>query len=348
MNTSLAVADQNHFTLPVGALFHPKTLTIGASTSRAEYQRLGAGLQKIDDAGEIWSCDFCLFGIRNWGEKEGLELAHGATGFTKGTCKKLAYIAERFTPEHRPDGFTRAHFRALLPFPQDWLNEWLPTVEKLRLSSKGVRALAVEAFGGDPSIRPVKTLTSVRIPSALFARLQQLNTTHPAALVESIVTSWLDSSPELQASALAAAAEIRRERKNERSRVYRKKVKKEKPAPKPKEEIKEPADVRWQLERFRKAQIKAGVEPIPSKSQPARKASNRLRVMWSACRTAIGQGCPAKFASEESARKAEEKNAEDCGYHEDVVFCKVCDAWHVAHRYTSEPAPVSQSPATLV
>ena len=58
--------------------------------------------------------------MNKFGIVDGVELSHAATGYTKGTCKKLAHIASRFTPEHRPDGFTRAHFKALLPF-QDGL-----------------------------------------------------------------------------------------------------------------------------------------------------------------------------------------------------------------------------------
>jgi 3-phosphoglycerate kinase len=55
----------------------------------------------------------------------------------------------------------------------------------------------------------------------------------------------------------------------------------------------------------------------------------------------------ARFASEEEARQAEEKNSLECGYHESVVFCKVCDAWHVAHRYSADPAPASQGSGTM-
>jgi hypothetical protein len=366
---ALTISDSHNLAIPAGALFHPKMLTIGVSTSRAEYQRLGQGLSRLDDASQLWSCDFCLFGIRNWGKEDGLQLAHEATGFTKGTCKKLAYIAERFTPEHRPDGFTRAHFRALLPFPQDWLNTWLPTIENRRPSSKGVRALAIEAFGSDPSQRPsLKKMTSVSIPSALYARLVELNATHPSELVEAIVTAWLTTSPEEQASALAVAVEIKRERKNQRSRERRKekKPKVEKPAP---EKIVEPADVKYQVKKLeeskrqtyaerRQEQLANGAEPVPVKE---RKYTSKVRICFTECRGKAfversGRGGrltplysptsgPSSYSDEAKAEAAAAEYSADRGYLCEAFFCVACSmpdsarfVYHV--RAATKPAPI--------
>src|SRR5271156_1316188 len=121
MSNALVVS-QRKLALPDCARFNPVALEISGSCTQDEFRRLGAALVALDTADGLWTCDLAQFAITRWGKDEGVELAHTATGYTKGTCKKLAYIAARFTPEHRPDGFTRAHFKALLPFPQDWLN----------------------------------------------------------------------------------------------------------------------------------------------------------------------------------------------------------------------------------
>jgi hypothetical protein len=219
MSAALTISSSPSLVLPAGALFHPKMLQIGPSTSKVEYQQLCSGLAKIDDAEKIWICDAVLFGMNKFGKEEGSELAHTATGYTKGTCKKLAYIAERFTPEHRPDGFTRAHFKALLPFPQDWLNSWLPTVCDCRLSASSIRALAVESFGSDPSQRPMRKMRAVSIPAALYARLAEVSPTQKVStLAEAIFIEWLGRSPEEQQFCIAVAAEQKRQQKNERQR----------------------------------------------------------------------------------------------------------------------------------
>jgi hypothetical protein len=223
MSTALAVS-QHDLVLPNGALFHPKMLMVGPSTTKVEYQQLCSGLAKIDDAGQLWVCDAALWGMQRFGREEGLELAHAATGYTKCTLKKLAYIASRFTPDHRPDGFTRSHFKTLLPFPQEWLNTWLPTISNRKLKAKGVRALAVEAFGSDPSWRPVKKVRQVNIPAAIYARLVELNQTRPSALVEAIITEWLSMSREEQLACLGVASESKKEAKNERERAKRAKI----------------------------------------------------------------------------------------------------------------------------
>ena len=140
MSVSLVVSQPRRLALPDACLFAPTELSIPDSLSQADFQKLGTALCKVDSASDLWVCDYIAHGIRQWADA-GLALSKAATGYTKGTCKKLAYIAQRFTPEHRPAGFTRAHFKGLLPFPQDWLNTWLPTVS-VRVSSNGIRALA--------------------------------------------------------------------------------------------------------------------------------------------------------------------------------------------------------------
>jgi hypothetical protein len=219
MSAALTVQQPRHLALPDCARFNPVALEISGSCTQDEFRRLGAALVALDTADGLWTCDLAQFAITRWGKDEGVELAHTATGYTKGTCKKLAYIAERFTPEHRPDGFTRAHFKALLPFPQDWLNTWLPTVASRRLSASGIRALAVEQFGSDPSQRPMRKMRAVSIPAALYARLAEVSPTQKVStLAEAIFIEWLGRSPEERQFCIAVAAEQKREQKNERQR----------------------------------------------------------------------------------------------------------------------------------
>jgi hypothetical protein len=365
-STAITVAHAD-LALPRGAMFHPKMLQIGVSTSREQYQQLGAGIQKIDDASQLWSCDYCLFGLRTWGKEEGLELAHAATGYTKGTCKKLAYIAERFTPERRPDGFTRAHFKALLPFPQEWLNTWLPTVANRRLTSKGVRALAIEAYGSDPSQKPTTGKTrTVRISCAVYAQLVELNATQPASLAEAILTTWLSTSPEEQSACLAAAAEIKRERKNtrHRNRIAAKKAKKA-------EKIIEPLDMASQLARFKKAHPEYGkdsvgtsrtvgsepdaTEPRPSyedrrkehiaggaqpiKPKARKQYTSKVKIVFTECRGnsfiestdgAINSFSNAaradRFFTLEKAEKAAAEYSADRGYLCEAFLCEPCSS----------------------
>jgi hypothetical protein len=216
--TNALTTQTRSLAIPESCLFSPAALSIPAAITKEDFQKLGAALVALDTADGLWTCDLAHFAITRWGKEEGGALACTATGYTKSTCKKLAYIAERFTPEHRPDGFTRAHFKALLPFPQDWLNTWVPTVANRRLSAKGIRALAVEQFGSDPSQRPSKKTRAIHIQATIFEQLRELNQTQPSALAEAIITAWLGKSPEEQSDCLAVAAESKRVQKNERQR----------------------------------------------------------------------------------------------------------------------------------
>jgi hypothetical protein len=218
MSAALTV-QHRHLAIPESCLFSPAALSIPAAISKEEFQKLGAALVALDTADGLWTCDLAHFAITRWGKEEGAEIARAATGYTACTVRKLAYIAERFTPEHRPDGFTRAHFKALLPFPQDWLNTWLPTVANRRLSASGIRALAIEAFGSDPSQRPMRRTRAVRIPTSLFTRLAEVSPTRKVStLAEAIFIEWLCKSPEEQQFCIAVAAEHKRQEKNERER----------------------------------------------------------------------------------------------------------------------------------
>jgi hypothetical protein len=364
---SLTVSERRHLALPDGCLFSPTELQINPSLSQNEFSRLGKVLASVDHASDLWECDFALAGQKRWGD-EGLKLAAAATRLSLGYLKVSARIAERFEPTRRFPNLTRESYRGLVCFPVEFTDAWLPTVVEKGFSAKTLRALAVEAFGSDPKGGYSKNKKrQVSVPETLYARLKECSPTPKTAVfIEMILADFASNGSPEQAERIAAALSTRdADKVRQRRGVKTKREKKEKPTPKPKEpEIIEPADVRFQLEKFRKTygerraeQIENGAETIPVKS---RSSKNRLRIQWTPCRAAAfldtengpvqfqsEQHRVARFASEEKARLAEEKNFVECGYHELVVFCKVCNAWHVAHQYTSAAAPASQTSVTL-
>jgi hypothetical protein len=158
----------------------------------------------------------------------------------------------------------------------------------------------------------------------------------------------VDSSPEEQASALAVAAEIKRERKNAGSRERRRKEKK---AKKPKEpKIVEPADIQYQLKKFQEAsrptyaerreeQIANGAKPVPAKEK---KYTSRVRIAFVECkgvlcttRMAVASHSRFAFLKQESAEAAAAEYSADRGYACEAFLCEACSAinrrsiWHV-------------------
>jgi len=357
---SLTVSDRRHLALPDGCLFSPTELQINPSLSQNEFSRLGKALASVDQASDLWSCDFALAGQKRWGD-EGLRLAAAATRLSVGYLKVSARIAERFDPARRFPNLTREHYRGLCCFPVNFTDSWLPTVVEKGFGARTLRALAVEAYGSDPKAGYSKNRKrAILLPETLYARLKECAPIPKTSVfIEQILTDFVSNATTEQKERITTALSTR-DADNVRQRRGVK-VKKKKVVPKPKEVIIEPADVRFQLAKFHKTygerreeQIENGAKPIPMKSRPSRKAANRLKVMWTECRPAAfvdtengpvqiqseNRG-PARFASEEKARLAEEKNSVECGYHESIVFCKVCNAYHVAHQYAA--ASVTES-----
>ena len=93
MSSALAVQPR-HLDLPLGSCFRPEELIIAPSTTRAEYQKLGAGLSKLAMADKLWQCDFALWGMKRFGADEGLRLAREATSLSAGLLERCARIAK--------------------------------------------------------------------------------------------------------------------------------------------------------------------------------------------------------------------------------------------------------------
>ena len=132
-----------------GALFSPQDLlSLVRLRGKQSISNSYLGLAQIGGAGEIWICDAPLWGMNKFG-KETIELAHAATGYTKGTCKKLALVL-RFTPENEAVVRWRT-LKVLFPFPQ-WLKAGHPTVEIASYQPAGSGSLLSEQFRSDPGL----------------------------------------------------------------------------------------------------------------------------------------------------------------------------------------------------
>jgi hypothetical protein len=167
-------------------------MQIGPSTSQAEYQKLGAGLRKLDNASELWTADFSLFGVRTWGKEQGLQLAHDATELSKFFLYKTSFVAARFTPEHRLPGYKYSAYRELMPFPPEWAYAFLTRHGGEKLSSRSLRALAVKEFGEEPYKAKQPKKRNVSIRSEIYARLAQHSASQKvASFIEQILGDWL-------------------------------------------------------------------------------------------------------------------------------------------------------------
>src|SRR5580658_881622 len=112
MTDTLTISER-HLTLPDFCLFAPTELQIGPSVSQNEFSRLGKALAAVDQASDLWSCDYALAGQKRWGD-EGLKVAAAATRLSVGYLKVGARIAERFDPLRRFPNMTREHYRGLV------------------------------------------------------------------------------------------------------------------------------------------------------------------------------------------------------------------------------------------
>jgi|SRR5271156_4494470 len=145
MSTSALVSQPRHFALPESCLFAPTELSIPASLSQTEFSTLGKALSSVDQASDLWACDYALAGQKHWGD-EGLKIAAAATKLSVGYLKISSRIAARFDPSRRFPNLTREHYRGLCCFPVDFTDTWLPTVAEKDFGAKTLRALAVEAY----------------------------------------------------------------------------------------------------------------------------------------------------------------------------------------------------------
>jgi hypothetical protein len=362
METTLAV-DRRHLALPESCLFAPTELVIGASLSQNEFSRLGTALASVDQASDLWACDYALAGRKRWGV-EGLTLASTATRLSVGYLKISARIAERFDPTRRHANLTREHYRGLCCFPVEWTDTWLPTVAEKRFSAKTLRALAVEAYGSDPKAGYSKNKKrSIALPETLYARLKECSPIPKTAVfIEEVLTDWANNAtPEQRARVASAlstrdADKVRNRRRKEKKRV-------EKP-----DKIEEPADVRFQLQKFeesarltyeerREEQLADGATPIPVKQRG--RYRSRVSIVFTECRglsyiennegmmRRLSKASASRFKSLEKAEAAALEYSVDRGYACEPFYCERCRVYHVRAKNYGTHAVASQDSAIM-
>jgi hypothetical protein len=358
METTLAV-DRRHLALPDSCLFAPTELQIGPSLSQNEFSRLGTALGSVDQASDLWACDYALAGQKRWGV-EGLKLASTATRLSVGYLKISARIAERFDPARRYANMTREHYRVLCCFPVDFTDEWLLTVVEKGFGARTLRALAVEAFGSDPKAGYSKNKKrNIVLPETLYARLKACSPVPKTAVfIEQILLNFVSSSTPEQKARITAALSTR-EADKVRTRRKVKKPRVEKP-----EKIEEPADVKFQIQKLRKEQqsetprstyaerreqhLADGVASIPAKAQCNScrgRYKSRIRIVFTKCdglsyiedtcgtMRPLTKATASRFNSLEKAEEAAREYSEDRGYACEAFLCERCSAersiWHV-------------------
>lgn len=408
---ALTVQQPRHLALPDACLVTPSQLSIPRSISKEEFLAVAAKLKALGQAEDFWLAD-AASSSKKW--DDGLQLMAETVGRTKYHLVRVAQIAERFTPANR-FSYTVAHLRALMPFPDEFLDSFLPSAANLNLSVKALRARAETEFGSNPYKPQQPKKRSVPLRASLVAQLSERAPRKVSALVERICDEWLSKSPEQQASVLAGE-ELQKEQKKQKA--------KEPEAP-------GTADVRYQLKLYEAAQkaaakaksavvgdtesdgnepaatsrhpetsatpetpkrvevdlsepepqtqrspqeyldaedgihrltdrptysqrraeaIANGAEPISKRvgKRTVRIKPRALRLQWVPCGRQVDAGNgpamarvrtqkPDCFPTEEAARAAEEKNFQEKGHREEVVYCVVpCGAYHVKHIYSSE------------
>jgi hypothetical protein len=348
MTDTLTISER-HLTLPDFCLFAPTELQIGPSVSQNEFSRLGKALAAVDQASDLWSCDYALAGQKRWGD-EGLKVAAAATRLSVGYLKVGARIAERFDPLRRFPNMTREHYRGLVAFPIDFTDKWLPTVVEKGFGAKTLRALAVEVFGSDPKGGYSKNKKrQVSIPETLYARLKERSPIPKTAVfIEQILTDFANNATPEQQSRIAAALFTRDADRTRERRGIKPKV----------EKIKEPADVQYQLKKFqessrstyaerRQEQIENGAALIPAKD---RTYKSKVKIVFTECRGnayidgaevkhhSTGRG-PSRYFSQNTAEAAAAEYSADRGYPCEAFICEACSSevtritvWHVRAR----------------
>jgi hypothetical protein len=345
MESTALTIDHRHLTLPDFCLFAPTELQIGPSVSQDEFSRLGKALAAVDQASDLWSCDYALAGQKRWGD-EGLRVAAAATRLSVGYLKVGVRIAERFDPSRRFPNMTREHYRGLCCFPVEFTDKWLPTVVEKGFGARSLRALAVAAFGRDPKAGYSKNKKrQISIPETLYARLKECSPIPKTAIfIEQILVDFAsDATPEQQARIAAALFTRDADRTRERRGI------------KPKvEKIKEPTDVQYQLKKFQEAsrptyaerreeQLANGAEPVPVKDK---KYKCKVRIVFTECRgntyidgdvtkqLSTGMSVSRYFKQEDAEAAAAEYGA-DRGYRCEAFICEPCSST-IASRYRKE------------
>lgn len=333
---SLTVNDRRHLALPDSCLFAPTELQIAPSLSQNEFSRLGIALASVDQASDLWACDYALAGQKRWGD-EGLKLASTATRLSVGYLKVGARIAERFDPARRFANMTREHYRGLCCFPVEFTDKWLPTVVEKGFGARTLRALCVQAFGSDPKAGYSKNKKrSIALPETLYARLKECSPIPKTAVfIEEVLSDWVNNATPEQTARVAAALSTRDADKVGTRRAEKPKV--EKP-----EKIKKPADGHPETPRPSYAerweeQLAEGASPIQIKGR----YKSRVQIVFTECRglsyientkgitRLLTKATATRFNSLEMAEAAAREYSEDRGYACEAFHCERCGVYHV-------------------
>jgi hypothetical protein len=143
MSTSALTVQQRHLALPEACLFAPSQLSIPRSISKEDFLVVAAKLKTVANAEDFWLADAAHF-AKKW--DDGLQLMAETVGRTKDHLVRVAQVAERFVAARR-FSYTVAHLRWLMPFPDEFLDRFLPSAANLNLSVKALRARAENEFG---------------------------------------------------------------------------------------------------------------------------------------------------------------------------------------------------------
>ena len=365
MSTSALTVQQRHLALPEACLFAPSQLSIPRSISKEDFLVVAAKLKTVANAEDFWLADAAHF-AKKW--DDGLQLMAETVGRTKYHLVRVAQVAERFVAARR-FSYTVAHLRWLMPFPDEFLDRFLPSAANLNLSVKALRARAENEFGENPYKPKKPKKRNVPLRADLWARLSEHAPTKVSALIDFILEDWLRREHGGQPLTDAQKQDRYRERKRwreqqgkpaattyhddkqhpEASKVpvgARPEAGKDKQSTSAQPPTPVVPEAKPDYAARRQQQIAAGAKKIEPK--PERKF--KLRLQWTECRPGKsyldsengptqfrGKGSehPHKFFSEADAIAAEQRHFEECGYHELVVRCEECHCWHVRHRYSA-------------
>jgi hypothetical protein len=320
MTTALTVQPQRHLQLPDSCLFAPTELQIGSEISQTEFSRLGKALASVDQASDLWACDYALAGQKHWGD-ERLKLAATATKLSVGYLKVGARIAERFDPTRRFPNLTREHYRSLCCFPVEFTDAWLPTVVEKGFGAKTLRALAVEAFGSDPKIgytRNQNKRRAVRISTTLYAQFQERSPiTKVAIFIEQVLEDWMSTATTIEHERVAAALEMRGEWNHQRIVAERNRKKAEKLA------VKEAAAARAKARYEERRAARERAAECKKKLKASEKLVLRIEPFYSSCSRA------STYASKGNAALDAEKYSTAKGYDFEGFECEKCHCYHI-------------------
>jgi hypothetical protein len=351
-----------HLALPDACLVTPSQLSIPRSISKEDFLAVAAKLKALGQAEDFWLADAASF-AKKW--DDGLQLMAETVGRTKYHLVRVSQIAERFTPAKR-FSYTVAHLRALMPFPDEFLDRFLPSAANLNLSVKALRARAETEFGSNPYKPQQPKKRSVPLRASLLAQLSERAPRKVSVLVERICDEWLSKSTEQQAS-LLAGEELQKEQKKQKPR--------EPEAP-------GTADVRYQLKLYEAAQKAAGkakkdaigsaeaegnepaaTQPCPNSEAPRppyedrrkqqiaegaakiklkhqksapKKCTCKIRLVWTTCK-GPGAFSVLRADSFRKRERAEVAAAEFKACHGWTPFIALCELCSASHLYYSAP-----------